>query len=319
MRTIKTLKIALFLLPLLLLSCQKEVDIDLPDYEEKLVIEGRIEAGQPPFILLSRSQDYFDETNQETFANSFVTDATVTVSDGQNEVEIDQVCSNNLPPQLQNMLAEMIGIDPSVLDNVDVCAFVGLNNPVIWGEIGEDYDLTVEYQGETYTATTSIVEPTPPDSVYFELQGDSDQYGYVFAAINDPGGELNAYRWQARRINQINGEDQDPNFLTPFASTFDDEFFDGLTFEFGYPRPPDSEETPEDEGFGYYKIGDTVVIKLNSVGYDAAKVIMKVEAQALTAGNPFASPSDVPTNIEGGALGFWAGYSASIDTLVIEE
>lgn len=314
----KIFYISLIFTSLLLGSCEKEIEIELPEYEEKLVIEGRIEEGMPPIVFLSKSQDYFDETNQETFANSYTTDAVVTVTEGSNEVQLDILCSSDLPPEFQAMLAGMLGIDASVLQTIDVCGFVGLNNQAIWGEVGKTYHLKVEYQGETYTSTTSIVEPLAPDSVYFKLDGNDTRYGYAYATITDPGGVLNAYRWQARRINQVDGEDEDPSFKTPFGSAFDDEFFDGLTFEFGFPRPTDFDEDFESDDFGYYEIGDSVAVKFNSVDYDAAKVIIKVEAQAFTAGNPFAAPADVPTNIEGGALGFWVGYSSVIDTLVAE-
>ena len=34
-------------------------------------------------------------------------------------------------------------------------------------------------------------------------------------------------------------------------------------------------------------------------------------------GNPFASPTSVVTNIEGGALGIWGGYAVFLDTIQI--
>jgi len=32
--------------------------------------------------------------------------------------------------------------------------------------------------------------------------------------------------------------------------------------------------------------------------------------------SPFASPTYIPTNIEGGAIGCWAGFSPRYDTLI---
>jgi hypothetical protein len=37
-----------------------------------------------------------------------------------------------------------------------------------------------------------------------------------------------------------------------------------------------------------------------------------------TTGNPFASPTMIPTNIVGGAQGVWAGYSPHFDTLICQ-
>jgi hypothetical protein len=39
----------------------------------------------------------------------------------------------------------------------------------------------------------------------------------------------------------------------------------------------------------------------------------------MTDGNPFASPITIRSNIQGGAIGVWGGYGASIDTLKIPK
>ena len=52
---------------LILLSCEKEVKIDIPGHQERLVIDGFIETGQPPFILLSKSKDIYATTDLSAF------------------------------------------------------------------------------------------------------------------------------------------------------------------------------------------------------------------------------------------------------------
>ena len=58
-----SLKTALFTLvllsPFIFLSCQKEIEVDIPDYERKIVIEGSIENGSPAMVLVSKSVRYF--------------------------------------------------------------------------------------------------------------------------------------------------------------------------------------------------------------------------------------------------------------------
>ena len=44
-------------------SCQKEIEVDIPDYDRKIVIEGRIENGSPAMVIVSRSVPYFDPIN----------------------------------------------------------------------------------------------------------------------------------------------------------------------------------------------------------------------------------------------------------------
>ena len=48
-------------------SCEKEISVEVPDSEAKLVIEGRIEADginpTPPFITLTKTAGYFETTD----------------------------------------------------------------------------------------------------------------------------------------------------------------------------------------------------------------------------------------------------------------
>ena len=53
----------LSLLLSLLQSCTKEIEIDIPGYKEQLVIDGSIETGMPPIVLISRSKDIYSPTN----------------------------------------------------------------------------------------------------------------------------------------------------------------------------------------------------------------------------------------------------------------
>ena len=114
-------------------SCQKEIEVDIPDYDRKIVIEGRIENGSPAMVIVSRSVNYFAPLNLETLMNDvFIKDAVVTVScDGVSE-------------QLQFTLCE---------DSPVYLAYVGRN---IIGEPGKRYDLRVEIGDTVYTASTTI-------------------------------------------------------------------------------------------------------------------------------------------------------------------
>jgi hypothetical protein len=48
---------------------------------------------------------------------------------------------------------------------------------------------------------------------------------------------------------------------------------------------------------------------------DVYNYFEKKYTQLATQGNPFATPINIVSNISGGALGVWAGYSPSFDTL----
>ena len=79
----------ILLFALLALSCTKEVIIEVPGYEEALVIDGRIETGQPPIVLLSSSREVYAPTDLGAYLQSNISGATVTVSDGTNSIVLD--------------------------------------------------------------------------------------------------------------------------------------------------------------------------------------------------------------------------------------
>jgi hypothetical protein len=307
--------IPLVSLALLLAACTKEVKIAIPGYEEKVVIDGRIETGMPPIVLISKTQDIYSPTTMEAFLNSFQSGAVVTVSDGTNTVVLDEICSDNLPPGTEPIAAALFGIPESELANYHLCAYSTFNT-AIWGQVGKTYSLKVELNGETFTSSTQIVNPTPLDSVYWKQDpGANDGYGYSWATLTDPPG-FDAYMWEVKRINMVNGAPKDPAFKATFSPVIDDEFFAGQTFDFYYENPFTwNDETVADANKGYYKVGDSVVIKFSKIDQNSYEFLEKKYMQLGTAGNPFASPTAIPTNIQGGAIGLWAGYSPSFDTL----
>ena len=57
----KLLIVTLYVLLLVLLGgCQTEIEVDLPDYEPKFVVEGYIENGKPAMVILTQSMPYFE-------------------------------------------------------------------------------------------------------------------------------------------------------------------------------------------------------------------------------------------------------------------
>jgi len=311
--------IVLFISVLLIASaCTKEVVIDIPGYEEQLVIDGSIETNQPPIVFLTKSKDIYAPTDLDAFLGSFVSGASITVSNGTTSVQLIEICSDNLPPGSEPMVADLLGIPENELANYHICGYTSLD-PSIFGEIGKTYSLSVLYDGQTYTSQTSILPPTYFNSLYWKPDGDLTTHGYSWVNLSDPPGQFDAYKWEAKRINtDENGDPIDPGFKAPFGPVFDDEFFDGLTFDFFYDNPYGYEDGILDEHAGLYAIGDTVVIKFSKMDYYVYEFMEKKYTQIATAGNPFATPTNIPSNIEGGALGVWAGYSPIFDTLICQ-
>ena len=64
---------------------------------------------------------------------------------------------------------------------------------------------------------------------------------------------------------------KDADFFYPLGSVFDDAFVDGRSFPFLSFRSPQPgvEEVPGEEGF--WKTGDTVVVRLEGIGHDVLR------------------------------------------------
>ena len=240
-----TFYIALTLL--IFTSCTKEVEIDIPGYAEELVIDGVIETNAPPFVMISKTKDIYAPTDIDAFLNGFVSGATVTVSDGTNTVVLDEWCSDNLPPGAGPIAAQMFGISESELANYHICAYLTLD-PSMSGQVGKTYQLTVELDGNTYQASTAIVQPTYFDSVWWKPEPSTPNHGFSWVYLTDPPTKGDAYKWEVKRINiGMDGEPIDQNFKVPFSPVFNDQFFNGLAFEFAYENPFAFEtETPEE-------------------------------------------------------------------------
>jgi len=282
-----------------LLSCQEDINLDIKEGAKKIVVEGNIENGKVAEVIVTRNSPLFSAID---LSNIVVFNANVYVSNG--------------------IITDTLEMD-TLLTTSNPFVYVGKN---ILGQAGQVYYLTVEVDGNTYTAQTTIPNPVALDSVWWQPQPPEDTLGFAWANLTEPVGAGNAYKWLAKsptRIVNNNGNFAILNrrYLAPFGSVFDDKFIDGKSFEFAYNRPFDATESafddPNDNSFdGYYTNKDTVYIKFCAIDYATAKFYSTYEQALQSNGNPFASPVTIIGNMNGGALGVWAGFGATYDTIM---
>lgn len=300
---------------LLFTSCTKEVEVDIPGYEKQLVIDGKIETGNPPIVFLSTSQEVYAPTDLDSYLNGFISGVTITMSNGTGTITLDELCAADLPANIQEIVAAQLGIPVDVFVSYNFCAYTTLD-PAFYGEVGKTYTLNVNYEGEIFTAETIILPPTPLASTFWKPDGNNTNYGYSWATLTDPAGQFDAYMWEVKRINtDVNGDPLDASFTKTYGPVFDDTFFDGLTFEFWFENP-NSHPSEPDSTRHKYALEDTVVIKFSKMDRPVFDFYEKKYMQLQTAGNPFATPTNIVNNISGNALGIWAGFSPSYDTLI---
>ncbi|CAN5275074.1 hypothetical protein BH09BAC5_BH09BAC5_15530 [soil metagenome] len=276
------------LITLFLFSCSKEITIDLPAPDKKIVVDGGIFVGKPAEINLTWSTGYFEPVDSASLANYLISNATVYVKDG------------NMTDTLH------IGYDPN-----RVIPIVWIGSTIL-GQVGHTYELTVIAEGRTATSTTTIRNPVLLDSAWFQVEGTLDSLGYAWAHLSDPPGQNNGYRWYAKRLNK------DADFLVPYGAATDDKFYDGTSFDFAYNRPVLNGSTATDDNNierYYYKRGDTIVIQFCSIGQAEVNFFRTYESVVSSNGNPFAAPGTIKTNVTGG-LGIFCGYSPSFDTII---
>lgn len=291
--------IAVLMLLLLQSSCEKDIHIALPPVNSEVVVEGHIETGQGAYVVLTRSSGYFDPLDTNTFINSIVKNAKVYVSDGSH--------TDTLP-----MIVDVFPASNNYLYTTWIPLYYKNSNPTVIGHTGGAYSLTVEVDGKKLHAVTTIPVPVKLDSVWFKYQPPSDSLGFIWAHLSDPPADQNFYRWYAKRLHK------DKKYLAPFGSAFNDKFINGTRFDFAYNRGEEPGSKSKDDlnrESGYFKKGDTVVVKFCSIDFATYTFYSSYEAAAASNGNPFGAPGNVKSNIQGG-LGVWGGFSATFDTLV---
>ena len=135
-----------------LVACERSVDFDLDKQDPKLVVEATIEARQAPIVFLSRSLDFFSEINPEILTNSFVRNAIIRISNGS---RTHQLKESSIPTPAGIII--YYSIDSSNL----ATAFLGAE--------GTSYQLEMEVEGKTYTASTTIpIHAKTVDSIWWQ-------------------------------------------------------------------------------------------------------------------------------------------------------
>lgn len=287
--------ICLFIVSILFLSCEKDINFDLKYAEPVLVVDAQIENGEVPTVALSRSLSFFSKINIDILANSFVHNAEVTMSNGT----VTHKFKEYTVPLGNGYSIYYYGIDSSSL----ATAFIG--------EFNKQYDLTIKADGQVYTAKTTIPALTkifdslwtkaPPPNV------DTSKRVLMTRVIDPPG--LGNY---IRYFTKKNSE----RFLPGFNSVFPDEVVDGTTYSGQVDPGVDRNlELPAGDD-KFFARGDTISFKLSNIDKATFNFWNTWEFNQQSIGNPFSQPGKVIGNISNGALGAFCGYASKVQTII---
>ena len=208
-------------------ACEKVLDIDLPEGVNGIVFEGYIENGTFPYVLVSRSSNYFSPINTaaEAIVNSLVTPDSVFITVDGNRIAMDLTCISDLPPEQQQLALEFLGL-PGLPPGLDLCLYTKFT---MVGELGKTYTMDAYVEGEKYTATTSIGQQVYLDSLWFKDELPADSFGSIWCSLTDPGATTDYYYMWTENLTQ--GKPMAPVDGGP---SFGDRLFNGETIEFNF-------------------------------------------------------------------------------------
>lgn len=281
----------------LLASCEQEITIVPAGKETRLVVDAEIENGRPPLVFLSKSLNFFTTIDSAELSNAYVRNAVVTIQEG-----------NTVYPMKEFELRDSSGNRFYYYSNDPQ------NPQQLIGQLGRTYRLTIQVNGNTYTAETGIPLLTKTmDSVWWKPAPNNNDPKKVvlMARVTDPPGLGNYIRYFTRQNSQA--------FLPGLNSVFDDNIIDGKVYEIQVDRGVNRNEEIDFETYGFFQKGDTATIKLCNINKQTFDFWRTWEFNLQSIGNPFSSPGKVIGNVSNNALGAFCGYAAQYRTLIIPK
>lgn len=299
---------------------ERDIDINLPEYESEIVLESYLEPGLPLRALVTESLSYTQLPSPTPLDENTLI---IITADGQQLdplplSELRNIISLQGEEALEQFegfvgFIELIGLtsgatvtvshngqnytlEEGVYFDFDNIKIYNYGNPYI---VPVDYDneFSIEVnasQDRTATATTSILAPVAIDSTRYFFNA-ADTLASMQAWFTDDVAADNYYRFMLHGSNLTDTLYQD--------ATINDRFFNGDPVPLG-----------SDFSFGR---GDTAIVTLFHIDETYHDFFETYQAAFFANGNPFAQPGQILTNVEGGR-GIFASLSYARDTVIIE-
>jgi len=276
------------------IACETEITLDLPDPENLIVVDGSIYEDSMAIVVLTRNFSFFGTSGLEGNEDVYVTGAKVSLTSDGETIELTEV---PLPIQIDSVTTIVATI------------YVDLNREML-GEVGKSYRLDIETDEGNLFANTSIPPLLPIDSVWWSPNVINDStWARLHSTVVDPDTLGNFYRYFTRR----NSEPLYPGL----ASVFDDQVINGTALDFPIDRAYSRLSQIDFLTYGLFEPGDTVQLRLCGIDEQTYDFWLTLENNS-NSGGPFASPTVVDGNVQGG-LGIFAGYSINDNYIILSE
>lgn len=251
-------------------ACTKNINPPVPDATPQIVIEANVTNASGPYQVSITTTSPINETY--TFPT--VSGAVVTIVDNK------------------GMYDSLTETSPGIYTTRDN-----------WrGVPGNTYTLRVTHAGKSYTASSTMPQQVPLDSITFIQTSRLGNAGLIEAVPNfqDPPGSLHYYRFTLT----------DQGFPINIIFLMDDRLAEGKYFRLPLQQYLNGVKQP-------LGMGDDLSVSMYCI--DQATFNYFNELNQLDIANPFSSvsPANPVTNLSGGALGYFSAQAVqTMETIV---
>jgi len=265
---------------LLLVSCSHQ-----PHLQPNIVVEGWIEQGKPPVVMLheSVSSDKIgDWYTTDELKNLVINWGKVTISDGEKDIILTGKTDTMFMPPYIYTTGKMLG------------------------EAGKRYSIKVEYSGLTVTGETQLL--TPPSFEQIEIKQLKDNTFSIIGKFVEKGMPYSGYALFGKK----QGEKQ---YTLCFNGVFSSVNTNDTLFVDIFKA---SNAMSSDNGLKtYYVLNDTISIRFSRLDEQAYEFWNKYQSLSFSNSLIF-SPvyENYPTNLTGG-LGYFFAYGATYYNFIL--
>lgn len=290
----------------LLISCEKDITVDLPKATPALVVHAQIEPDSFLVVSLTRNSDYFapfDGGSLQSLVNSTVSNATIIASDG--------TITDTL---------EALTLDKFVLNHY---TFFNYKSKVLKGKFKGQYSIRIITPEFDISGRTTIPDSLPIDSLWWEpkLNPNNEpldsQLVRLMYRYKDPITPGNLVRVFSKRNSEA-------FWSSDFRSLYEDALINGGTVIFPIRRGKEPRrfglENPPREENGFFRRGDTIFVKWSSIDRATYDLWRTTESADSGGGGPFRTPVYIQSNLKatkGAVVGGFSGYGSLYYSLIV--
>ena len=271
----------------LMLFCTGCMEVNLPQVDQQLVVEGWAEAGSAPIVIVTTTVPVNEEYQDfDNLREHIVRWANVRISDGEKETVLSgRVDRGHFP------------------------AYVYSKDTYRVRE-GQTYSIKVEYGGQTASSTVTVPERKPLEYIRVEKVNENEDSFRIVAGLKDNPHTRDRYKFFVKR------EKKDSAYLSSFLGYIDDQALSD-----------DVEDIAVYRGMGiaaesfeqYFNADDIVYVKFCRLDDVTWQYWSDYEEITSLSRNPFFPVSSkIRSNVKGG-LGYWSGYGASYYKVSIRD